>query len=136
MSEELPRNFRLLDELEMGEKEQDLPAGISFGLADTSDSTLTDWVGTLIGPAKTTFENRFYMVNIKCGENYPNVAPTVSFQTKVELPFVDKKGKVLPSKFNILGNWDKKTKILDILQGILQAMKDNGKTPQPPDDLY
>ena len=120
----------------MGEKEQDLPAGISFGLADPSDATLTNWVGTLIGPPKTNFENRLYMINIKCDDNYPNAAPQLSFQTKINLPFVDKKGKIQPSKLQILSKWDKKTTILNILEAIYQSMKNNGKTQQPPDDFY
>lgn len=45
----VPRSFRLLDELENGEKASgDL--GISYGLAETDDMNMTNWTGTIIDP--------------------------------------------------------------------------------------
>ena len=45
----IPRNFKLLEELEKGEKGLgDTP--ISFGLVDPADIFMTDWNGSIFGP--------------------------------------------------------------------------------------
>ena len=45
----VPRNFKLLEELEKSEKGHGDMA-ISFGLVDTADTFLSDWNGGILGP--------------------------------------------------------------------------------------
>jgi ubiquitin-conjugating enzyme E2 variant len=63
MSAVLPRSFRLLEELEKGEKGRKLSlnsytnpntglgdGSCSYGLADGDDIMMTNWNGTILGP--------------------------------------------------------------------------------------
>ena len=50
----VPRNFKLLEELEKSEKGLGDMA-ISFGLVDSGDTFLSDWNGGILGPAGVSF---------------------------------------------------------------------------------
>ncbi|KAG0313535.1 E2 ubiquitin-conjugating protein mms2 [Dissophora globulifera] len=129
----IPRNFKLMDELEKGEK------GIgdgtcSYGLSDGDDMTLTNWNGTILGPGHSAHENRIYSLRIHCGEDYPNAPPTISFVSRVNLPCVDQtNGKVNPNKLACLSNWKNtyglETVLIDLRREM--ASPSNRKLPQP-----
>jgi len=92
----VPRSFKLLDELEKGEKgkfESPHAGYVSYGLADSNDADLSDWNATIIGPQDTYFGDRFYTVKVHCDEKYPMTAPKLKFVEKANgLNFFGRKG--------------------------------------------
>ncbi|KAI0306041.1 ubiquitin-conjugating enzyme/RWD-like protein [Multifurca ochricompacta] len=131
----VPRNFRLLEELEKGEKGIG-DGSCSYGLEDSDDILMSNWNGTIIGPGHTVHENRIYSLKIYCGEKYPDRPPTIQFISHVNLPFVSQSdGTVDPNKLPVLSSWNRNSSIETVLVEIRREMASftNRKLPQPPE---
>ncbi|KAK6495313.1 E2 ubiquitin-conjugating protein mms2 [Arthrobotrys musiformis] len=131
----VPRNFRLLEELEKGEKGLGSDA-CSLGLDDGNDIMMTNWNGTILGPPHSVHENRIYSVKLHCDEQYPDVPPTVQFISRINLPCVSADdGKVDPTKLQCLANWKRDYTMETILTELRRFMAsgNNKKLPQPPE---
>jgi len=131
----VPRNFRLLEELEKGEKGIG-DGSCSYGLYGSEDVMMREWTGTIIGPGSTAHENRIYSLKIVCGDQYPDQPPEVQFLSRVNLPFVSQlNGKIDQNKFPFLGNWTRNKNLEGLLVEIRKEMatQQNRKLPQPPE---
>ncbi|GJU87116.1 ubiquitin-conjugating enzyme E2 variant 1D isoform X2, partial [Tanacetum coccineum] len=108
----LPRNFRLLEELERGE----------MGIGD----------GTSV------HEGRIYQLKLFCDKDYPEKPPTVRFHSRVNMTCVNHEtGVVEPKKFGVLGNWQREYMMEDILVHLKKEMASphNRKLVQPPEEV-
>eukprot|EP00163_Fabomonas_tropica_P020847 TRINITY_DN36754_c0_g1_i1.p1 TRINITY_DN36754_c0_g1~~TRINITY_DN36754_c0_g1_i1.p1 ORF type:complete len:141 (-),score=25.51 TRINITY_DN36754_c0_g1_i1:164-586(-) len=131
----VPRNFRLLEELEKGEKGIG-DGSISYGLDDSSDVFMSSWIGTIIGPMGTTHENRIYNLKIYCDKDYPMKPPSIRFTSRVNLTCVDQStGAVNFRALPVLNNWSRDYTIETVLSEIRKDMSSqaNRKAPQPPE---
>ena len=128
----VPRSFRLLEELEKGEKGGS--QACSYGLADGDDITMSNWNGTILGAPNCVHANRIYFVSITCGPNYPDEPPHIKFVSKINLDCVDQTtGDVKPEALHILQNWKRSHTMEDILLELRKEMitPNNKKLPQP-----
>merc|ERR1712039_794654 len=131
----VPRNFRLLEELEKGEKGLGGDGSISYGLDRQDDTYLRTWNGTIIGPLRTPFQDNIYMLRIECGMDYPNKPPKVQFTSKINMTCVKQSdGEVDSKKFPLFNSWKYNNTIADVLTELraLMTSRDNLRlTSQP-----
>jgi ubiquitin-conjugating enzyme E2 variant len=131
----VPRNFKLLIELEKQEKAIG-DGTVSYGLADQDDRMLSSWNGTIIGPPNSPHEGRIYSVHIYCDKDYPNKPPAVKFISRINLTCVNQStGVVEPRNFAVLQNWTPESSIETILVGLRSEMTapHNRRLTQPPE---
>ncbi|ODV59311.1 E2 ubiquitin-conjugating protein MMS2 [Ascoidea rubescens DSM 1968] len=125
MSAKVPRSFRLLEELEKGEKGLGAES-CSYGLADNDDISMTHWNGTILGPPHSVHENRIYSLSLECNQDYPDNPPIVRFISKINLPGVSNINGVIDSKkFPMLKNW-KRTYTMEML--LLELRREMGSS--------
>jgi ubiquitin-protein ligase len=126
----VPRNFKLLDELECAEKGKfpGLPSDTNFvtlGLARPDDTMLTTWNATIIPKQGTEIGDRIYSCTIVCGASYPDVPPEVKFSTKVNMPCVDSSGRVTVGRSPL--PWSRESTLMGLLIDIRRQLATNAK---------
>eukprot|EP01097_Dermamoeba_algensis_P010867 TRINITY_DN820_c0_g1_i1.p1 TRINITY_DN820_c0_g1~~TRINITY_DN820_c0_g1_i1.p1 ORF type:complete len:140 (-),score=21.86 TRINITY_DN820_c0_g1_i1:195-614(-) len=135
MSVEVPRNFRLLNELEKGEKGLS-DGNVSYGLDDADDILMSSWICTIIGPSNTPHEGRIYTLKLYCDKDFPKKPPTLRFTSRINIGCVNQQnGVVEPSKFSLLSQWSQTTSFETLLLELRNEMSSpqNRKLPQPPE---
>jgi len=127
----IPRNFQLLDELEAGQKGGD--GTVSWGLMSDDDNELVNWTGMILGPPKTSFENRIYNLKLVCGDHYPKKSPKIVFLSRVNMRGVDEHGKVDQNLIEKHWNYPN-SNIKSVLQFLRKLMTEKeNRLPQPPE---
>jgi len=127
----IPRNFKLLEELEAAEKGLYTDTKkygescmcINLGL-DGQDATFTHWNATIIGHQGGHIGDRIYTLKIKAGGGYPDDPPQLKFVQKVDMPCVDSKGYVDFTKMNVSHfHWNRECSLFEALLAIRQEME-------------
>jgi ubiquitin-conjugating enzyme E2 variant len=133
----VPRNFRLLDELEKNEKAR-VDGAVSYGVESADDMDMRHWLATIFGPQGSPFDGRIFKLRLTCSDCYPDKPPEVRFISKVNMHGVSPSdGSIDPSKLKILGNeWRRDYTMETVLLALRNEMNSahNRRLQQPPED--
>lgn len=113
----VPRNFKLLDELDDAKNW----SNISYGLVRGDDTYLVDWNGMILDK-----KNQMISLTIKCGDDYPDKPPLVHFTSEYVFPrkfraYVRSEGR-LSRSFPTIKNWKREYTIGMLLTEIREAI--------------
>ena len=94
--------------------------------------TMTDWQASIFVAAGGAGEVRMWTLKLHCCANYPKVAPTVAFTSKIVMDGVDAKGSLAAAKVPYLATWNPSKNMHGVLMDIKGLI---GKAPrsQPPE---
>lgn len=94
-----------------------------------SESDLTKWVGTLVGPSETPYEGGVFQLEIYFPDNYPYMPPKIIFKTPIYHPNITPRGSIC---LDILKtNWSPALNIRAVLLSLCSLLSD----PNPEDPL-
>ena len=119
----VPRNFKLLEELEEGEK-GNKHSHVSVGLNGQDDIELKHWNGTII-----LRDQSFLFCQIFCGHNYPDAPPSVRFNNKPSKIIAGvNQGTGLVELGKLGVRWNRDMSMVDALEQLRQRLNGAGVT--------
>ena len=112
--------------------------GVDYFDPDVDNPDVTHWQITLIPPIGSNYEGGFFKIEAKFPNDYPNIAPSMKFLTKIYHCNVEySSGHICLN--SIKDKWNKKNSMEDILNHIIVLLyKQNPSSPLNSDaaDLY
>ena len=112
--------------------------GVDYFDPDVDNPDVTHWQITLIPPIGSNYEGGFFKIEAKFPNDYPNIAPSMKFLTKIYHCNVEySSGHICLN--SIKDKWNKKNSMEDILNHIIVLLyKQNPDSPLNSDaaDLY